>query len=61
MQLHLKMITIIRNRNNIEKGANTLLEIIVNYDRRYSLEFDCNQETTLVRGAIQLKDFKNSI
>ena len=34
-----------------------LLEIIANYDRRHGLEFDCNEEATLVRGARPLIDF----
>ena len=35
----------------------SLLEVIANSDRRHGLEFDCNQEVLLVRGARPLKGF----
>ena len=39
--------------------AKPLLEIITKSDLRRGLEFDCNQEATLGRGARPLKDFNS--
>ena len=38
----------------------TFPEIIANSDLRHGLEFDCNQEASLVRGARPLTDFNSS-
>ena len=38
----------------------TLLEMIANSDQLCGLEFDCNQETTLVQGVRPLIDFNQN-